>query len=34
MSEIKQTSTNFSNKSALSDECTEIYASSINDGHW
>jgi len=34
MSEIKQTSTNFSNKSALSEECTEAYASAIIGGQW
>lgn len=34
MSQIKQTSTNFSNKSTLSDECTEAYASTIIGGQW
>ena len=34
MSEIKQTSTNFSNKNALSDECPEAYASTIIGGQW
>ena len=34
MSEIKQTSTNFSNKGALSDECPEAYASTIIGGQW
>jgi len=34
MSEIKQTSTNFSNKLALSDECSEAYASNIIGGQW
>lgn len=34
MSKIKQTSTNFSNKVALSDECPEAYASNIIGGQW
>jgi DNA-binding HxlR family transcriptional regulator len=34
MTEIKQTSTNFSNKTALSDECPEAYASVIIGGQW
>ncbi|MVN91361.1 winged helix-turn-helix transcriptional regulator [Mucilaginibacter aquatilis] len=34
MSQIKPTSTNFSNKTALSDECPEAYASSIIGGQW
>ena len=34
MSEIKQSSTNFSNKLALSDECSEAYASNIIGGQW
>ncbi|WP_295769156.1 helix-turn-helix domain-containing protein [uncultured Mucilaginibacter sp.] len=34
MSQIKTTSTNFSNKSALSDECPEAYASNIIGGQW
>ena len=34
MTEIKQTSTNFSNKTALSDECPEAYASTIIGGQW
>jgi DNA-binding HxlR family transcriptional regulator len=34
MSEIKQTSTNFTNKIALSDECPEAYASNIIGGQW
>ena len=34
MSVIKQTSTNFSNKIALSDECLEVYASNIIGGQW
>lgn len=34
MSEIKETSTNFANRLALSDECTEVYASNIIGGQW
>jgi DNA-binding HxlR family transcriptional regulator len=34
MSGIKQTSTNFINKLALSDECPEAYASNIIGGQW
>ena len=34
MSEIKQSSTNFLNKIALSDECPEAYASNIISGQW
>ncbi|MCH5720396.1 winged helix-turn-helix transcriptional regulator [Niabella hibiscisoli] len=34
MSKIKQSSTNFSNKIALSDECPEAYASNIIGGQW
>lgn len=34
MSEIKETSTNFANKIALSDECPEAYASNIIGGQW
>ena len=34
MSEIKQSSTNFSNKLALSDECSEAYASNMIGGQW
>jgi len=34
MSEIKQTSTNFANRPALSDECPEVYASNIIGGQW
>lgn len=34
MSEIKETSTNFANRLALSDECPEVYASNIIDGQW
>lgn len=34
MSEIKETSTNFANRLALSDECPEVYASNIIGGQW
>lgn len=34
MSEIKETSTNFANRAALSDECPEAYASHIIGGQW
>lgn len=34
MTEIKETSTNFANKTALSDECPEAYASVIIGGQW
>jgi DNA-binding HxlR family transcriptional regulator len=34
MSEIKETSTNFANRIALSDECPEVYASNIIGGQW
>jgi len=34
MSKIKETSTNFSNKQALSNECLEVYASHIIGGQW
>lgn len=34
MTKIKETSTNFANKKALSDECPEIYASNIIGGQW
>ncbi|MCX2472735.1 helix-turn-helix domain-containing protein [Pedobacter sp. MC2016-05] len=34
MSEIKETSTNFANKTALADECPEAYASNIIGGQW
>lgn len=34
MSEIIETSTNFANRLALSDECPEVYASNIIDGQW
>jgi DNA-binding HxlR family transcriptional regulator len=34
MSKIKETSTNFSNKQALADECSEAYAANIIGGQW
>lgn len=34
MSKIKETSTNFSNKQALENECPEVYASNIIGGQW
>ncbi|SHG30949.1 winged helix-turn-helix transcriptional regulator [Chryseobacterium vrystaatense] len=34
MTKIKETSTNFSNKKTLSDECPEIYASIMIGGQW
>jgi len=34
MTEIKQTSTNFANKQALADECTEVYAANLIGGQW
>lgn len=34
MSKIKETSTNFANKKALSEECPEVYASNIIGGQW
>jgi DNA-binding HxlR family transcriptional regulator len=34
MSEIKETSTNFANRVALSEECPEVYASNIIGGQW
>jgi len=34
MTRIKQTSTNFSNKQALADECPEVYAANILGGQW
>lgn len=34
MSEIKETSTNFANRVALSEECPEAYASHIIGGQW
>ena len=34
MSKIKETSTNFANKTALADECPEVYAAQIIGGQW
>jgi DNA-binding HxlR family transcriptional regulator len=34
MSKIKETSTNFANKTALADECPEVYAANIIGGQW
>ncbi|WP_293785055.1 helix-turn-helix domain-containing protein [uncultured Pedobacter sp.] len=34
MSKIKETSTNFANKQALADECSEVYAANIIGGQW
>jgi DNA-binding HxlR family transcriptional regulator len=34
MSKIKKTSTNFANKQALADECSEVYAANIIGGQW
>jgi len=34
MSKIKETSTNFANKRALADECSEVYAANIIGGQW
>lgn len=34
MSKIKETSTNFENKKALADECSEVYAANIIGGQW
>ena len=34
MSEIKQSSTNFSNKLALNEECSEAYATNVIGGQW
>jgi len=34
MSKIKTTSTNFANKQALADECSEVYAANIIGGQW
>lgn len=34
MSKIKQTSTNYANKVALADECSEVYAANIIGGQW
>ncbi|WP_028295633.1 winged helix-turn-helix transcriptional regulator [Olivibacter sitiensis] len=34
MAKIKETSTNFSNKQALANDCLEVYASNIIGGRW
>lgn len=34
MSKIKATSTNFANKKAIADECSEAYAANIIGGQW
>jgi DNA-binding HxlR family transcriptional regulator len=34
MSKIKETSTNFLNKTALAEECAEVYAAYIIGGQW
>jgi DNA-binding HxlR family transcriptional regulator len=34
MSKIKETSTNFGNKQALAEECSEAYAANIIGGQW
>lgn len=34
MSKIKETSTNFANKQALADHCSEVYASILLGGQW
>ena len=34
MSKIKETSTNFANKQALTDECSEVYAVNVIGGQW
>lgn len=34
MTEIKKTSTNYANKQALADECSEVYAANILGGQW
>ncbi|GGB96552.1 winged helix-turn-helix transcriptional regulator [Dyadobacter sediminis] len=34
MSKIKETSTNFANKAALSDECPEVYTANLIGGQW
>ncbi|KGE13116.1 HxlR family transcriptional regulator [Sphingobacterium deserti] len=33
MSKIKETSSNFANRSALSDECPEVYAAQLISGN-
>lgn len=34
MAKIKETSTNFANKKALTDDCLEVYAAHIIGGQW
>lgn len=34
MSRIKKSSTNFANKTALADECSEVYTANIIGGQW
>lgn len=34
MTKIKETSTNFANKKALTEECPELYASKLIGGQW
>ena len=34
MAKIKETSTNFANKKALANDCSEIYAANIIGGQW
>lgn len=34
MSKIKETSTSFSNKTALADECPEVYTANMLGGQW
>ena len=34
MSTIKESSTNFANKQALADECSEVYAANLIGGQW
>ncbi|WP_345954800.1 winged helix-turn-helix transcriptional regulator [Mucilaginibacter sp. PAMB04168] len=34
MSKIKETSTNFANKQALANECSEVHAANIIGGRW
>jgi len=34
MTKIKETSTNFANRKALTDECPELYASNMIGGQW
>lgn len=34
MSTVKETSTNFANKQALADECSEVHAANIIGGQW